>query len=47
MCLRVLDNKSYEKIVSIPEPDEAWSKSFASCALSSTHVWLQSLWSDA
>jgi hypothetical protein len=26
MCLRVLDPKSYEKIISIPDPDEAWSK---------------------
>ncbi|KAG9094495.1 hypothetical protein FS749_012344 [Ceratobasidium sp. UAMH 11750] len=24
MCLRVLDAKSYEKIISIPDPDEAW-----------------------
>ncbi|EUC63049.1 4'-phosphopantetheinyl transferase [Rhizoctonia solani AG-3 Rhs1AP] len=24
MCLRVLDNKSYERITNIPDPDEAW-----------------------
>lgn len=38
MCLRVLDNKSYEKIVSIPEPDEAWSNYFSFTRFRATDI---------